>query len=132
MTDVPSEGRRAADLASVASVALEETGPPRVVLAGDPTTACAVIHEDADIEVGIWTVTPGTFRSVKHGVSESMHFIAGAGRIEHPDGSATVIAPGTVLHLIDGWEGTWHVTELVRKSYVIVRTPAPGAAEDVR
>lgn len=123
-----SDVRRASFLADVASAALEETGPPRVVLAGDPTTACAVIHEDADIEVGIWTVTPGTFGSIKHGVSESMHFIAGAGRIEHPDGSATIIAPGTVLHLHDGWEGTWHVTETVRKSYVIVRTPVPPDA----
>lgn len=132
MTDVPTEGSRASFLAGVGSVDLEDTGPPRVVLAGTPTTACAVIHEDADIEVGIWTVTPGSFGSVKHGVSESMHFIAGAGRIEHPDGTATVIAPGTVLHVEDGWEGTWHVTETVRKSYVIVRTPAPAGAEDLR
>ena len=40
--------------------------------------------------------------------------------------------PGTVLHVADGWEGTWHVTETVRKSYVIVRTPAPAGAEDLR
>ena len=34
MTDVPTEGSRASFLASVGSVALEDTGPPRVVLAG--------------------------------------------------------------------------------------------------
>lgn len=107
---------------SVLGASLEETGPPRVVLEGSPMTSCLVLYEDADLEVGVWGVTPGVFVSAKQGLSETMQFLAGAGHIEHPDGSATTIAPGTLLHLHDGWQGTWHVTQTVRKSYVIAQT----------
>jgi len=117
-------------LAGILATELEDTGPPRVVLQGAPQTACRVLYEDADVEVGVWTVTPGVFASVKQGMSESMHFVAGAGHISHPDGSTTVITPGTLLHLHDGWQGTWHVTETVRKSYVIVQTRVGAGTGD--
>jgi uncharacterized cupin superfamily protein len=122
---------RSADaLTSILTQDLEDTGPPRVVLDGQPVTFCRVLYEDAGMEVGIWSVTPGVFASVKQGLTETMHFRAGAGHITHPDGSSTVIAPDTLLHLHDGWQGTWHVTETVRKSYVIVQTRPVAEVED--
>ena len=90
--------------------------------AGEPYESWQVISDDGQVEIGIWQVTPGSFRGEKIGVYESMHFVAGAGTITDADGVVTELRPGVVMFCSDGWSGVWNVTETIRKTYTIVRT----------
>ena len=100
-----------------------ETGQPvPTAVSGQPYESWHVIHDDGRVELGVWEVTPGTFRGSKDGVYESMHFVAGAGTITAADGTVTEIRPGVVMLCPDGWSGLWDVRETVRKTYTIVKT----------
>ena len=104
----------AADLATGRSV-------PTAV-AGEPYESWRVISDDGRVELGIWEVTPGSFRGETDGIYEQMHFVAGRGTITDADGVVTEVAPGVVMLCPDGWSGVWDVRETVRKTYTIVKT----------
>lgn len=97
-------------------------GPKPNTLEGNPVESIHEIHTEDGLDVGVWEITPGSFTTVKDGISELMHFVSGSGTIVGDDGTTTVIAPGVVLVTPDGWSGTWHVTETARKVYAIVPT----------
>ena len=61
------------------------------------------------MEIGVWECTPGSFPSVKDGISEVMQFVSGEATIVGDDGALHEIGPGTLLFTPDGWRGTWHV-----------------------
>jgi uncharacterized cupin superfamily protein len=90
--------------------------------AGEPYESWKVISDDGRVELGVWEVTPGSFRGAKDGVYELMHFVAGRGTITGPDGVVTEIRPGVVMLCPDGWSGVWDVHETVRKTYAVVKT----------
>jgi uncharacterized cupin superfamily protein len=104
------------------SLPLTVIGPKPNTLEGNPVESIHEIHTEDALQVGVWEITPGSFTTVKDGVSELMHFVSGSGTIVGNDGATTVIAPGVVLITPDGWSGTWHVSETARKVYAIVPT----------
>ena len=89
---------------------------------GEPYESWHVISDDGRVELGIWEVTPGSFRGSADGIYEQMHFVAGSGTITDADGVITEIQPGVVMLCPDGWSGLWEVRETVRKTYAIVKT----------
>jgi len=93
--------------------------------AGEPYESWLVISDDGQVELGIWEVTPGSFRGSCVGYYEQMHFVAGAGSITDADGLVTHIRPGVVMLCPDGWSGTWKVEETIRKTYAVVKTADP-------
>ena len=100
-----------------------ETGRPvPTAISGAPYESWHVIHDDGRVEIGVWEVTPGSFRGETHGIVESMHFVAGRGTITGADGTVTEIRPGVVMLCPDGWSGVWDVAETARKTYTIVAT----------
>jgi uncharacterized cupin superfamily protein len=101
---------------------LEEGRPVPTATAGEPYESWNVISDDGRVELGIWEVTPGSFRGSTEGVYELMHFVAGRGTITDADGLVTEIRPGVVMLCPDGWSGLWGVRETVRKTYAIVKT----------
>ena len=106
----------------VLAASLEAGQPVPTALSGAPYESWHVIHDDGRVEIGVWEVTPGTFRGEKNGVYESMHFVAGSGTITGDDGVVTEIGPGVVMFCPDGWVGVWDVRETIRKTYTIVKT----------
>ena len=90
--------------------------------AGEPYESWHVLSDDGRVELGIWEVTPGSFRGETDGIYELMHFVAGSGSIAGSDGVVTEIGPGVVLLCPDGWSGEWDVRETVRKTYAVVKT----------
>ena len=104
------------------TVELVEVGPKPNATAGAPVESERVIFADDHVELGVWEVTPGAFRTAKEGVCELMHFVSGAGTITDEEGAVTEIAAGVVLFCPDGWRGAWEVRETVRKTYAIVKT----------
>lgn len=106
-------------IAALDQIAWAPSPSPAVVEEGNPSCQELVLHAAGDLEVGLWQVTPGRFRSKKVGIGETMTFLAGAGTLHHDAGGVSVIAPGVVVHLEPGWSGVWDVTETVTKSYTI-------------
>jgi uncharacterized protein len=101
---------------------LTSTGPRAGATSGAPEEFAHELFNDERVEIGVWACTPGEFPSVKDGISESMHILAGAGVLRGEDGTETTLAPGTVVVTPDGWRGTWTITETVRKLYTIWTT----------
>ncbi len=91
-------------------------------VSGEPYESWHVISDDGRVELGIWEVTPGSFRGETDGIYEQMHFVAGSGTITDGDGVVTDIRPGVVMLCPDGWSGLWDVRQTVRKTYAIVKT----------
>jgi uncharacterized cupin superfamily protein len=91
-------------------------------VAGEPYESWQVISDDGRVELGVWEVTPGSFRGSCDGIYEQMHFVAGRGTIAAVDGVVTEIRPGVVMLCPDGWSGLWEVSETVRKTYAVVKT----------
>jgi len=106
----------------VLSAQLEAGQAVSTAVAGEPYERWHVISDDGRVELGIWDVTPGSFRGSCDGYYEQMHFVAGRGRITDADGVVTTIGPGVVMLCPDGWSGLWEVDETVRKTYAIVKT----------
>jgi uncharacterized cupin superfamily protein len=96
--------------------------PVPTAVEGEPYESWHVISDDGRVELGIWEVTPGSFRGEADGIYEQMHFVAGHGRITDADGVVTEIRPGVVMLCPDGWSGVWDVDETIRKTYTIVKT----------
>ncbi|WP_308798298.1 cupin domain-containing protein [Agromyces silvae] len=110
-----------------ARIPLEHIGPtvpPEQLISGDPIASRLRIHAEGAVSSGLWEVTPGEFVSIKDNMTEVMHFISGAGTIEHPDGTITTIEPGAVLVVGPGWRGIWRVSETTRKFFVAYQTAA--------
>ncbi len=105
-----------------AAIPLEVIGPKPGAFAGAPVESAVVVHEDDHMEIGVWECTPGSFPSVKDGISEVMQFVSGEATIVGEDGALHEVGPGALLVTPDGWRGTWHVRQTVRKAYVIWKT----------
>jgi uncharacterized cupin superfamily protein len=99
---------------------LEPIGPKPNATEGDPVEAALVLHDDGRVQVGIWECTPGTFPSARDGISEVMAFVAGDATITDADGTRHEVRPGVVMHVPDGWRGTWEIRTTVRKTYTVV------------
>jgi len=106
----------------VLSAKLETGRLVPTAVAGEPYESWHVISDDGQVELGIWEVTPGSFRGETDGIYEQMHFVAGSGTITDGDGVVTDIHPGVVMLCPDGWSGTWDVRETIRKTYAVVKT----------
>ncbi len=105
----------------VLQVALENQWPRPNATSGEPIESKLVLYADQFTEIGIWEVTPGSFPASKDGVCELMQFVAGSATIVDANGE-TIVGPGVVMFLPDGWTGTWTVYETVRKTYALHHT----------
>ncbi len=106
----------------VLAVELATGRPVPTAVEGEPYESWHVLSDDGRVELGIWEVTPGSFRGETDGIYELMHFVAGAGTITAADGEVTEIGPGVVMLCPDGWSGRWDVRETIRKTYAVVKT----------
>lgn len=82
--------------------------------------ASADVWSDGATHAGVWACEPGEFTADRSQSTEVCHIIAGSGTVVGEDGTAVEIGPGSLLVLPQGWRGTWHIRETVRKTYVIV------------
>lgn len=90
--------------------------PADQIVEGSPQTGYVDLGTIADVEVGLWEMTPG----VATDLEEDEWFIVLSGRatVEFEDGTSAELAPGTVMKLASGVRTTWKVTETLRKVYV--------------
>ena len=105
----------------VADAPWPEPVPVPTPASGRPETRLLPLVDDGTRSAGLWSCTPGAFRSDHSGYVEFMHVIEGVAELRGDDGTTWRVTPGTVLVIPDGWVGTWLVHETVVKSYAIFR-----------
>jgi len=91
------------------------------VLAGRPTTGTLPLAADAEVELGVWEITPGVVTDVE--ADEVFVVLSGRGRVEFDDDSSITLAAGTVVRLRVGDRTRWTIHETLRKIYVLLPRP---------
>jgi uncharacterized cupin superfamily protein len=115
-----------ASTALVGSLAIQEAPWPAPAdvpepVTGRPQTRLLPLVDDGLRSAGLWSCTPGAFRSDHTGYVEFMHVIDGMAELRGDDGTVWHVSAGTVLVIPDGWVGTWVVEKKVIKSYAMFR-----------
>ncbi|MFS0910575.1 cupin domain-containing protein [Microbacterium sp. 179-I 3D2 NHS] len=92
--------------------------PASDVVSGAPMAAAETLAEIADVEVGVWEMTPGTATDTE--ADEVFVVLSGRARIAFLDPAlpAIEVGPGSVVRLAEGMRTEWTVTETLRKIYV--------------
>lgn len=110
--------------AAVTEGGLDEVVSMAPVRSGAETAVEKVLYTDAITRGALWECAPGIYPRHKVGQSSLQFIISGAANIMDADGTEHAITGGSVLITPDGWEGTWHITETIRKFYVHTYTPS--------
>jgi uncharacterized cupin superfamily protein len=112
---------------SILDTPLRSTGPIDAALPGDSMTGDWPLLDDGQVQVGIWSCTPGRFTGVTGDENESMYMVAGRASVDH-DGGTYDITAGTLWTTPRNWKSTWTVHQTVRKLYVIDQRSGQGGA----
>jgi uncharacterized cupin superfamily protein len=94
--------------------------PPQRILSGSPAASLIVLSASSGSELGLWRVTEGEFTTAHDGYVEFITILSGDGELVHDDGTVTVLGPGVVMWMADGWTGRWIVREPIVKSYTTI------------
>lgn len=70
---------------------------------------------------GEWQSTAGVFRGPMNDQIEFCHILEGGARIVLGDDSEIVVKAGDSFVMDNGLQPVWHVDEIVRKSFVIMK-----------
>lgn len=70
--------------------------------------------------VGVWECAPCREEIDSYPVSEMMHVLSGQVTVTRDDGSSETFTAGDVFFIPRGTKCTWHITETLRKYYMIV------------
>ncbi|MCF8070128.1 MAG: cupin domain-containing protein [Desulfobacterales bacterium] len=95
---------------------------PECITDGDPQEKdhTAFMSEDGMLTAGVWESTAGTIVVEETPVDEFCYIISGNVEItNHVDDSKEVFKTGDAFFMPKGIAMTWHVSENVRKYYVI-------------
>ena len=70
---------------------------------------------------GKWQSTAGVFKGPMNDQIEFCHILEGGARIVLGDGSEFTVKPGDSFVMDNGLQPVWHVDEIVKKSFVIMK-----------
>ena len=73
-----------------------------------------------NVQAGVWECTPCKERIDSYPVDEMMTVLAGSVTVTDAGGDAQTFGPGDTFVIGKGFRGTWHITETLRKFYMIV------------
>lgn len=93
------------------------------VVAGTPRTGALSLGAIAEVEIGLWEITPGVVTDVE--CEEVFVVLSGAGRVVFADQSALDLRPGTLVHLRAGDHTRWIIEQTLRKVYLSAPPPPP-------
>ncbi|MCL2541201.1 MAG: cupin domain-containing protein [Nocardioidaceae bacterium] len=88
------------------------------VLDGTPHAGIVTLGDFAGLEVGTWELTEGTVHDTE--VDEVFVVVKGRGTLTFADGEVIELHPGVIVHLNDGEQTTWTVTEPLRKVWLVL------------
>jgi uncharacterized cupin superfamily protein len=90
---------------------------PGQVVGGAPEVRLLPLHEDHDLEVGVWQHGAGASRDVE--ADEVFVVLSGRATVEVEGGPVLEVGPGDIGLLAAGARTTWTVHETLRKVYVL-------------
>lgn len=93
------------------------------VTSGAQTALETLIYEDPITKAAVWQCEPGIYPRSKTGQSSIQYILSGAATIVDADGTEHSVNEGMVLITPDGWQGTWYITDTVRKFFVHTYAP---------
>ena len=85
----------------------------------DETTIPFYRAEDGSVSAGIWECPPCKLEIEGYPVNEMMTIISGALTITNADGVDETFGPGEVVFASKGARMTWHITERLKKYFMI-------------
>lgn len=90
-------------------------------LAGTPSTGWVDLARVGGAVVGVWEMTAGAMRDIE--ADEVFVVLSGRASVELVDDGAITrtieLVPGTLCRLAAGMHTRWHVTETLRKVYIV-------------
>lgn len=89
---------------------------PEEIVAGSPRAALRPLGSFGEVEVGLWELTAGTVTDTE--TEELFVVISGAGTVTFADGEQIDLRPGSVVHLHEGEQTTWAITQTLRKVWI--------------
>ena len=83
-----------------------------------------LIHEfhgsdDGELTVGVWECAPCKEDIAAYPCNEMMHVLAGSVTLTAPDGRSETYTTGDTFFIPKGAPCVWHITETLRKFYMI-------------
>jgi uncharacterized protein len=111
---------------SVAGHTLELAPTTNGPAEGEPRVADRSLGVIGTAEVGVWEITTGVADDTE--VDELFVVLSGSARVEFLDeGRSIDLGPGSIARLRAGQRTRWHVTETLRKVYIILQPVGASA-----
>ena len=102
------------------SVDMGEFKPKATALTEGQVEASVTIWQEGNIETGLWECSEGVFTATRVGFAEICTILSGKVVINAHGEEPQEYGPGDIVVTPSGWEGTWNVTERVRKHFTII------------
>lgn len=95
------------------------------LLEGDPSESGHTFFTNAqgNVTAGVWECTPCKERFDRYGVDELCTILSGSVTVTDADGNAETFGAGDSFLMPQDFRGTWHITETLKKFWMIVAPP---------
>ena len=80
-------------------------------------------NADGNVTAGVWECSPCLERIERYGVDELCTVLSGSVTITGEDGKVQTFGPGDSFVMPRDFKGTWHITDTLRKFWMIVEPP---------
>ncbi len=98
---------------------------PASFLVDDPKELSHTFFTNAagNVTAGVWECSPCKEEIARYGVDELCTVLSGSVTVTGADGVAHTFGPGDSFVMPQDFKGTWHITETLRKFWMIVEPP---------
>ena len=95
---------------------------PNSFLVSDPheTIHTPFTNAAGNVTAGVWECSPSKEEIERYGVDELCTIISGSVTITNADGHSETFGPGECFVIPRDFKGTWHITETLKKFWMIV------------
>ena len=99
---------------------------PENFLVDDPleTIHTPFTNAQGNVTAGVWECSPCLEKFERYGVDEICTVLSGSVTVTGEDGNAQTFGPGDCFVTPQDFKGTWHITETLKKFYMIAEPPS--------
>ena len=81
-------------------------------------------NAQGNVTAGVWECSPCLEKIERYGVDEICTVLSGSVTVTGEDGIAHTFGPGDSFVMPQDFKGTWHITETLKKFYMIAEPPS--------
>lgn len=81
-------------------------------------------NAQGNVTAGVWECSPCLETHERYGVDEICTVLSGSVTVTGEDGIAQTFGPGDSFVTPQDFKGTWHITETLKKFYMIAEPPS--------